>query len=394
MSRSLRRQRFLRFVRIGIQLIHAPTDTHLWARDYERESSDILKLQAEVARAVSEEIRVQVTPEERAKMAAAASVNPAAHQEYLIGRYHLWRESEENLKQSIAHFERATELDPGYAGAYAGLAQAWWLRGMFGPMGLKAVESPSRAAARKALQLDDRLAEAYVVESDLRRLYDWDWTGAEHAVKRALLLDPVSVAAHHTYALLLHQLGRFDEAIDHIETADQLDPLFPAIQSTFGRILYRARRFDEAVSRLNRALELEPGMRRIIHNRLAELYEATGRYGSALAALQKGGIQPPDYLIARIYAREGRHGEARRMIEEIAARADHRALARAPSVYAALGDKDTAFTLLFRMAETRDAGAIFVKVDPPFDSLRSDSRWTQLLRRMNLPTRNSAGGPS
>ena len=121
-------------------------------------------------------------------------------------------------------------------------------------------ESPSRAAARKALELDVELAEAYVVQADLKRLYDWDWAGSENSVKRALALDPNDVHAHYTYALLLCQLGRFSEAIAHMESADQLDPLAPAIQMNFARILYRARRFDDARRRLDRALELEPGM--------------------------------------------------------------------------------------------------------------------------------------
>ena len=122
-------------VRISIQLIHAPTDTHLWAREYERELTDVLKLQGEVARAVAEEIRIQVTAEERARMASAVSVDPAAHQEYLVGRYHLWRYNEENLKRAIAHFERATQIDPKYAAAYAGLSHAWWARGVYGAIG-------------------------------------------------------------------------------------------------------------------------------------------------------------------------------------------------------------------------------------------------------------------
>ena len=196
-------------LKIMIQLIHGPTDAHLWARDYERELTDVLKLQGEVARAIAQEIRIQVSPEERARLASATTVNPAAHQEYLIGRYHLWRYNEEDLKRAIDYFERAIQIDPKYAAAYAGLSHAWWARGVFGTIGFKEAESPSRAAARKALELDDRLAEAYVVQADVKRLYDWDWTGAEDSVKRALELDPNNLDAHDTYAFLLHGARTF-----------------------------------------------------------------------------------------------------------------------------------------------------------------------------------------
>jgi len=373
-------------VRISIQLIHAPTDTHLWAREYERELTDVLKLQGEVARAVAEEIRIQVTPEERARMSSAISVDPAAHQEYLVGRYHLWRYNEENLKQAIAHFERATQIDPKYAAAYAGLSHAWWARGVYGPMGPKVAESPSRAAARKALELDVGLAEAYVVQADLKRLYDWDWTGSENSAKRALALDPNDVHAHYTYALLLCQLGRFPEAIAHMESADQLDPLAPAIQMNFARILYRARRFDDALRRLDRAMELEPGIEGV-HTLFGDIYEQMGLYEKALAAHQKIDAPGKPWRVVRINARLGRHDEARRMLEDLSGRKAPR-LELAAAAYAALGDKDEAFKLLFAMQ--RGDGFNYVKVDPPFDSLHSDPRWQVLLRRMNLPVDGGA----
>lgn len=370
-------------VRISIKLIHAPTDTHLWAREYDRELTDVLKLQGEVARAVAEEIRIQVTAEERARMASAISVDPAAHQEYLIGRYHLWRYNEENLQRAIAHFERATQIDPKYAAAYAGLSHAWWARGVYGPIGPKAAESPSRAAARKALELDVSLAEAYVVQADLKRLYDWDWTGSENSVKGALVLDPNDVHAHYTYALLLCQLGRFPEAIGHMERADQLDPLAPAIQMNFARILYRARRFDDAIRRLDRAVELEPGIAGV-HTLFGDVYDQMGLYVEALAAYQKSGSDSPGnpWRVARIYARLGRHDEARRMLEDLSARKAPRP-AVAAAAYAALGNKDEAFKLLFAMQG--GDGFNYVKVDPPLDSLHSDPRWRELLRHMNLP---------
>ena len=243
-------------VRISVQLIHAPTDTHLWAREYERELTDVLKLQSEVARAVASEIRIQVTVEERARMASAGTVDPTAHQEYLLGQYYLWKLTEEDLAMAIEHFERATRLDAGYAAAYAGLSHAWWWRGVWGAKTFKETESPSRAAARQALALDPRLAEAHVSMGRLRFGHDWDWTGAENDFRHALDIDPNNLDAHFFSAMLFMALGRFAESIAHIERAEQLDPLSSTVQSAFGRVLYRARKFDQAIPHLNQAIAL------------------------------------------------------------------------------------------------------------------------------------------
>jgi tetratricopeptide (TPR) repeat protein len=321
-------------------------------------------------------------------MASVISVDPAAHQEYVVGRYHLWRYNEENLKQAIAHFERATQIDPRFAAAYAGLSHAWWAMGVYGGIGPKVAESPSRVAARKALELDSDLAETYVVQADLKRLYDWDWTGSERSVTRALALDPNDVHAHYTYALLLCQLGRFPEAVAQMESAEQLDPLAPAIQMNFARVLYRARRFDEAVRHLNRALELEPGMD-AIRQLFGDVYDGMGRYAEALGAYQKENAPGNPWRVVRIYALLSRHDEARRMLDELSGRKVRAVVAA--SAYAALGDKDEAFRLLFAMP--RNEGFNYVMVDPPFDGLHSDPRWNELLRQMNLPASTVAFQP-
>jgi TolB-like protein/DNA-binding winged helix-turn-helix (wHTH) protein/thioredoxin-like negative regulator of GroEL len=372
-------------VRINIQLIHAPTDAHLWAREYERELTDVLKLQGEVARAVSEEIRIQVTAEERARMASAGTVNPAAHQEYLLGRYYLWKLTKDDLTRAVDHFERATRLDPGYAAAHAGLSHAWWWRGVWGGQTFREIEAPSRAAARKALELDPRLAEAHVSMGRIKFGHDWDWTGAEKDFARAQEIDPNNLDAHFFHAMLFMALGRFPESIAHIERAEQLDPLSATVESAFGRILYRARRFDEAVSHLHRALELEPGNGGV-HERLGDVYDQMGRYADALAAYQKGG-SAPGYRegLARIYARMGRQGEARRLLAGLEAKPGGLVMSKAAEAYAALGDKDEAFRLLFAMAEQGGDTLNYVKVEPPLDGLHSDPRWPVLLRRMNLP---------
>ena len=375
-------------VKIWLQLLHAPTDTHLWARDYERELTDVLRLQNEVAREVAEEIRVQITPAERARMASAAAVNPAAHEEYLLGRFLLWKFIEEDRKRAVDHFNRAIQIDPRYAAPYAGLAHAWWRAGVLGPLSMKDVGPPASAAARQALALDDRLAEAWAAQAYVKGMFDWDWTGAETTIRHAVELDPNSLDAHYVYALLLMALGRLPEATMQIEHAAQLDPLSAQVHSTFGRILYRARKFDEAILRLNRAIELEP-RNAVAYGRLGDVFDQMGKYVDALALYEKmqaiqGNPGSDSADIARVYARMGRRSEARQMLKRLGD--------RSADVYTALGDKDAAFRLLFKSVDERNNWPIFIKADPLFESLHSDPRWTELLRRMNVPTGTAATG--
>ena len=371
-------------VRISVQLIHAASDTHLWAREYERELTDVLKLQGEVARAVADEIRVQVTAEERARMASAGTVDPIAHQEYLLGQHYLWKLTEEDLARAIEHFEQATRLDAGYAAAYAGLSHAWWWRGVWGAKTFKETESPSRAAAQKALSLDPRLAEAHVSMGRVRFGHDWDWTGAEQDFRRALTIDPNNLDAHFFSAMLFMALGRFSESIAHVERAEQLDPLSSTVHSAFGRVLYRARQYDRAIPHLKQAIELEPRSSDG-YGRLADVYEALGRFDEALALYEKVNVlrgrpvRGPD--IAIVFARMGKRSEANRLVATLR---DTSPPAQVAQAYAVLGNTDEAFRLLFRHAAERNS-LNYVKTEPRFDSLHSDPRWQLLLRRMNLP---------
>ncbi len=372
-------------VKISIQLIHGRTDTHLWASAYERAATDVLKLQGEMARAIADEIRIQVTPEERARLASAAAVNPAAYQAYLLGRFHFWKYIEDDYKRAIDHFERAVQLDPGYASAYAGLSMALQMSGVQGGS-MKEVGAQARAAAQKALELDNRLPEAYVAQGHLHFFYDWDWKGAENSMRRALELDPNNLDGHYNYAVLLMELGRFPEAIAEIQSAERLDPLSHQVQTGFGKILLCAGKPDEAILHLKQAIEREP-RHAMAHRFLGDLYEQEGRYTEALASYNKARVsrgKTPDYplfleTLAGVYARMGRRSEARRILKDLRDNGP-------PDAYAALGDNDEAFRLLFKMVEEhRGWVPVFIKSDPNFARLHSDPRWRELLRRMNLP---------
>ncbi len=371
-------------VKITAQLIHAATDAHLWARDYERDLADILKLQGEVARAVADEIRIQVTAEERARLASARSVNPQAQEAYLLGRFHLRNHNEEDLKKAIEHFERAIHLAPDYAAAYAGLADAWLERGIWGAKEFKEVEAPARNAALKAIELDADNAEAHAAVAQVKFVYDWDWAGAEEEFMRALGFDPGSLYAHFYYATMLMALGRHDEAIREMQSAEQMDPLSSMVRSTFGRVLYRARKYEEAALHLKRAIELD-SRNFGAYGRLGDVYTQMGRYEEALATYDKVRTLQPDgggFMagIAHVYALTGKRREALEIINRAKVAAFGAAI-----VYAALGDRDEAFEVLEKAVEERSSLLVFVKADPRFDSLRTDPRWQALLRRMNFP---------
>jgi len=378
-------------VKVMIQLVHGPTDTHVWARDYERAFTDVLKLQGEMARAIADEIRIQVTPEERTRMASGALVNPAAHEAFLLGRFYLQKHIIDDNKRAIGHFERAIQLDRGYAAAYAGLSSAWQQWGIQTRAALQDVEPQARAAAQKALELDGRLAEAYVAQSRIQFSYDWDWAGAENMLRRALELDTNNLDAHYLYSVLLMQLGRFPEAIAEIQTAEHLDPLSHQVQVQFGQVLYRAGKYDEAVLRLKQATEREPRSSQA-HYRLGQVYSQMGRFTEAIehyemAARLRGnppGDKRPLALRAHVYALMGKRAEALHLLKGLQNTS-------AAVAYAVLGDKDQAFKLLFRMVEGHDDYVFSIKSDPQFDLLHSDPRWHELLARMNLPTEQVVG---
>lgn len=375
-------------VKMMVQLIQGPTDTHLWARDYERALTDVLKLQGEMARAVAEEIRTQVTPEELALLASAPTVNPAAHQEYLLGRYHFWKFIVDDNQLALDHFERAVQMDPAYAPAYAGLSMAWQRWAFQGPGTWKEAEPQARAAIQKALELDDRNPEAYVAQGQLLYRFDWDWKCAENAIRRALELDPKNLDAHFNNALLQTALGHLPEALTEIQTVEQLDPLSHQVQVLFGRILLRSGKPEEAILRLKRAIEREP--RSVMaHGFLGEVYEEMGRYEEALAIYTKHRVlkrDPPNNprslaILARVYARMGKRNEAKGILKALE---PHKPDLRA-AAYAALGENDEAFRLLFQKVQNREETLYAIKTDRRFASLHSDPRWQELLRRMNFP---------
>jgi len=357
-------------VRITAQLIGASTDRHLWSGTYERDMVDILKVEADAATAIAQQIHAYVSPDETRRLRRASQVQPAAHEEYLRGR---------NLllvvpKQAVEHFRRAIQLQPDYAPAHADLSNALQnLRDLSG----------ARVAADQALQLDPELAEAHTALAGLKT-EEYDWRGAEEEFQRALNLNPYSLSTCICYSVLLRALGRFPEARALIERAAVTDPLSSAIQSEYGIVLYFSGNYQEAVSKFERALELNAG------NRLASYvfalnYLKLGEPERALAVLDRPEFRPSAEL-GLAYAALGRRTDALNTIAALEKQSPMLDAVTIAAVYFTLGDKDRGYRWLTRAFDERQLRARFVKFHPMFDNLRSEPRFTALVETLKIPT--------
>ncbi|MCL5005864.1 MAG: tetratricopeptide repeat protein, partial [Acidobacteria bacterium] len=234
-------------VRITANLLYAPTDRHLWSETYERDLRDVLSLQDEVARSIASQIKIKVTPQEHARLASARPVNPEAHRFYLLGRSYWNKRTAEGFKIAIGHFQRAIEIDPTYASAYAGLADSYILLSNYGLLPPKEAMPRGTAVAQKALVIDESLAEAHTSLAWACTEYDWNWPVCEREYKRAIELNPNYATAHHWYGDYLSAMGRHREAIAELERAQQFNPLSPIISSCLGYRYYYAREYEEAI---------------------------------------------------------------------------------------------------------------------------------------------------
>ena len=377
-------------VRVTAQLINGQTDAHLWAKTYERDPEDVLVMQSELAQAIVSEIKVQLTPQERQHLASARTIKPEAYNAYLLGNYHASKRNPAAIAKAIEYFQEAIRIDPSYAQAYAGLARAHDERDVWGGFALGKSADQVRANTLKALELDGDLAEAHELLAQIHFQYDWDWQRAEAEFKRAIELNPNFALSYVHYAYFLQSMGRHQEALAAVHHAVELDPLSAANICDEGRILYRARQYERAVARYQRALELDPGYVPAIA-RIAEAYERLGKYDEALVYAKQfqktvSGSSTGLLLLARIYASMGKRREAEDVLRTIekdgALGGSEHWLAL---VYSVLGDRDRAIAKLEQGVQRRSFMA-FVFVEPQFDSLRSDPRFQQLLRRANLPS--------
>ena len=297
-------------VRITVQLVDVASDRSLWAKSYERGLTDILALQSEVAHAIADEIRIQVTPDERARLRSKGTVNPAAHVAYLQGLF-LWnRFTGESVKEAIQRFEEALAIDPNYTAAYAGLADSYIMLANHHILPPREGYSLARRAAERGLSLDESLAELRTSLGWIFRLFDWDWPAAERESLRAVQLNPGYAFGHSRYALLLSGMGRHEEAIAEAERAHELDPLNLLTYTVVGDALFYARRFERSLTPYRKCLELDPTFG-AAHTDLARSLEHVGRPDEAVEEFVRGTAGPdgsprPSSGLAILYARAGR----------------------------------------------------------------------------------------
>jgi len=385
---------------IKLELVDVGDGSQLWADNYTCNPADVLDIETQISSEISERLLLRITNEERKQLARRPTDNVEAYHAYLKGRYCWNKRTDEDVRKAIEYFKKAIDADPTYALAYVGLADSYLVIGGFGIATLapKDAYPKAREAVERALEIDDTLAEAHASLGYCLADYDWNWTAAEREFKRALELKPGYAVAHHWYGFLfLAAFGRLDEAIAEMHHALDLDPLSLPVGSNIGLILYLARRYDESLTHFQRNLEMD---RSFVYTnwQIGLAYEECGRYRDAIAAFQKaialsGTSTLPRALLARTYARAGRKNEALTLLDELNELSTQHYVSpyRIAAVYAALGDRDRAFKWLEHAYESRDGWLIWLLVDPVVDSLRSDERFMELLRRMGLPTRPVPG---
>jgi serine/threonine protein kinase/tetratricopeptide (TPR) repeat protein len=379
-------------VKITAQLIDAPRDRHLWADSFQRDLKDVLALQGEVARAIAGEIGVRLTPQERSRLTEKKTVNPEAYEAYLKGNYHLFRRTATDAQKSLEYFQQAVEKQPGYALAYAGMAEAYESAAgsAQGALSPKEAFPKAKAAAMRAAELDSTLGEPYVSLAWSSFVFDRDWTTAENQFQRALRLSPNYSTAHENYATFLSRMGRFDEALREAKRAQELDPLSLSVNTMMGINLGLARRDDEAIPWFRRVLDMDPNFLRA-HFGLGLSLVHKKRYDEAITELQKavelsGGGAAQLGALGYAYAVANRRAEALEIVERLNERSREHYVppAMVATVFSGLGDKDQAMAWLEKAIEEHDPWLTGLKVDPMFDSLRSDPRFLDLLHRVGL----------
>ena len=376
-------------VNVQVDLVDATTGAQLWGEEYERKLADVLSIKQAIAREITDKLRLRISGDEQKQLVGSDS-NGEAYQLYLKGRYHWNKRTSEGIGRSIEYFNQAIEKDPSYALAYAGLADSWFTAAWYRYVESNEGYEKARAAANKALAIDEKLAEPHTTLAIIKGNYDWDWPEAEKEIKLAIQLNPNYPTAHQRYSLYLPILGRFDEAIAEAKRAQQLDPLSLILNENVGDILYLARRYDEAEAQLLKTLELDPNFF-VARGTLANVYEAKGMYKEALK--QSLGRESPEDVarVMKIYAGSGMKGVWRARVEELLefSKQEYISPNSIATLYIRLDDKDKAFEWLNKALEARAINFTYLVADPRFDNIRSDPRYAALLQRANLKPINA-----
>jgi TolB-like protein/DNA-binding winged helix-turn-helix (wHTH) protein/Flp pilus assembly protein TadD len=374
-------------VGIWVNLIHGPSDRHLWSESYEREVENVLYLVNDVARTISGELEVALGGEEDHSLGTPRRVDPEAHDAYLRARHHLNQFTPEGMEKARRLFRTALDLDPTFAPAHSGLGYTHLIAMVQGRP--PAETAPlARAAALRAIELDDDIAEAHAILGCVRLGFDWDWSGAASALRRALELNPSDAFARHGYADYLTALGRPEEGLEQVMIGRDCDPLSPLAHYPVLYHLFLLQRYDEVITESRKALELFPGWG-AARRRLGWALFSQGRYEAAFAELRQDLGAAPAFLEAleRGFAEAGPRGASRAVAELLAARAvsEYVDPLQIAGHFARAGDADRAIDWLEKAFENRSPLLGLIQVDPDFAGLRTDPRIAALVRRIGLP---------
>jgi len=377
---------------VHVELVDVGDGTRLWGKRFNRPLVDLLAVEEEISREICDNLRITLSQSESDRLARRQTENPEAHQVYLKGRY-VWSrwKTPAGMKTSIGLFERALELDPLYARAFAGLADSYSVLGNVKALPPDEAYPKAKTAAQQGLAIDDTLAELHTSLGFIHRMWDWDWEAAEAAYQRAIALNPGYATAHRWYSHLLSGLARHDEALVVGRRALDVDPLSLIIRGAFGDVLFYARRYEEAIRLYRDTIQQDPEFLPG-HTDLARAYELAGRYEEAISefriaqALVSKGPPEPSSGLAHVYAQMGRREEALAIVGELleTARSSYVSPYGIGSIYACLGEKNAALDWLEKAEAEHDQTLVWVKVHPRLDGLRGEARFQRLLARMRL----------
>jgi serine/threonine-protein kinase len=376
---------------ISVELVDASDSRHLWGEQYNRNVSGILGVQADISKEISRKLRPGLTGEEKNRLTKPSTENTEAYELYLKGQYYWNRRTAQTLRRAADYFQQAVEKDPGFALAWAGLADCYALYSFYDAGAPKDAVPRAKEAATIALRIDDEIALAHVALAWVKADYDWDWSGAEREFKRAIELSPNDGTVHQRYGASLLAFGRLDEYLAETQRARELEPTSLIINSLVGRAFYYSRRYDQAINELRKTLDMDPNFVSALWY-IGWAYEQKSMYTEAIAALQNaarlsGGDPVILGSLGHAYAASGRRSEALHTLAELKDLAKQRYVAPfdVAVIYVGLGDKNQTFEWLQKALEDRSHWVIWLKCDPRFDSIRSDPRYGEVMRRMGLP---------
>jgi tetratricopeptide (TPR) repeat protein len=378
-------------IKVSARLINAPKNEYLWAENYEREFSNILGLQGEIAQSIAGQVKIKLTPQEETMLAVSRKVNPEAHEAYLKGLFNLYKFTPSGIETARQYFELALEKDPDFALAYAGMATVW---GSYQIQGFKsALETRPKAnvAMMKALELDSTLADVHYTLAVIRSWTDYEWAAGEKAFQRTLALNPNHAEAHAYYSQLLYVLKRPKEAMPHIERALELDPFNTLLRALYGMDLNYVHRSDEAIEMLRNTLRTASDVHPIVLSTLRTSYELEGMYEEALEMWKEFYAGRNDHegleALERGYGEAGYHGAMLRMAEMMVERSKKAYVTpwQIATLYTRAGKNSEAIDWFEMAYEQHDTNMPALSMDPLFDGLRSEPRFKDLLSRMNLP---------